>query len=148
MKKLLGILLILFITTSVYSEQSDFETWQKRAKQGNADAQFVLGVMYNLGEGVLQDYKQAVYWWKKSAEQGNALAQHKLGVQYAKGQGVKKNILKAHMWFNISAYLGNTDASEARDDFSKYMTSQQIREVQRMARNWVENFEKRKKKRK
>ena len=145
MKRLLGILLILFNTTFVYSEQSDFVTWQKRAEQGNADAQFVLGVMYNLGEGVLQDYKQAVYWWKKSAEQGNALAQHNLGLQYATGQGVTKNNLKAHMWFNISAYSGNTRASEARDEFSKYMTSPQITEAQRMAKKWVENFKKRKK---
>jgi TPR repeat protein len=31
--------------------------------------------MYDNGEGVTQDYKQAVHWWTKAAEQGNASAQ-------------------------------------------------------------------------
>ena len=41
----------------------------------NAGAQYNLGIAYYEGEGVEQDYKQAVEWWKKSAEQGNAVAQ-------------------------------------------------------------------------
>ena len=40
---------------------------QKAAKQGNAQAQFNLGVMYSSGEGVTRDAKQAVYWYQKDA---------------------------------------------------------------------------------
>jgi hypothetical protein len=36
--------------------------------------------MYNFGEGVLKDYKQAVYWYQKAADQGYAEAQSNLGV--------------------------------------------------------------------
>jgi hypothetical protein len=49
------------------------------AEQGNASAQFNLGVMYAEGQGVPQDYKQAEKWYTKAAEQGNASAQSNLG---------------------------------------------------------------------
>ncbi|WP_413700292.1 tetratricopeptide repeat protein [Psychromonas sp. KJ10-10] len=44
--------------------------YRKAAEQGDADAQFSLGVMYNNGRGVLQDYKQAVNWYRKVTEPG------------------------------------------------------------------------------
>ena len=45
-----------------YSE--DIKTLTKRAKGGNAEAQFNLGVMYQGGQGVPQDYKEAVKWFR------------------------------------------------------------------------------------
>ncbi len=53
---------------------------QKAAEQGNADAQSLLGAMYEYGKGVAQDDKQALAWTRKAAEQGNATAQFALGV--------------------------------------------------------------------
>ena len=49
--------------------------FQRLAQGGDADAQNALGVCYEKGQGVSQDYTQAVYWYRKSAEQGIALAQ-------------------------------------------------------------------------
>jgi TPR repeat protein len=42
------------------------------AEQGNALAQLGLGVMYANGQGVPQDYGQAVVWYRKAADQGDA----------------------------------------------------------------------------
>ncbi len=42
--------------------------WRPLAKQGNAKAQNNLGVMYYNGQGVPQDYAEAVKWWRKAAE--------------------------------------------------------------------------------
>ena len=48
-------------------------TWyRKAAEQGDADAQFNLGVMYAKGVGVPKDASQAVTWFRKAAEQGHA----------------------------------------------------------------------------
>ena len=58
------------------------------SKQGNVEAQFMLGLMHYKGEGVPQDYKTAVTWYALAAEQGNAIAQTNLGVMYQKGKGV------------------------------------------------------------
>jgi TPR repeat protein len=52
--------------------------WQQEAAQGNADAQFLLGNAYYTGNGVDQDYTQAIDWWKKAAAQGNVSAQRAL----------------------------------------------------------------------
>jgi TPR repeat protein len=58
------------------------------AKNGEPASQFSLGVMYANGQGVAQDYKEAVNWYRKAAEQGDERAQYNLGVMYAIGQGV------------------------------------------------------------
>mgnify|MGYP006114862609 CR=1 FL=1 len=61
------------------AQSGDYATalreWEPLAKQGDADAQYYLGVMDANGQGVPQDYKTAVKWFKLAAEQGNAYAQ-------------------------------------------------------------------------
>ena len=57
-----------------------FREWRPLAEQGHAEAQFNLSLMYCNGEGVLQDYNEAVKWYPKSAEQDNRLAQATLGL--------------------------------------------------------------------
>ena len=62
--------------------------WKLSAEQEHAKAQFNLGVMYDAGEGVPQDDKEAVKWWRLAAEQGVAHAQANLGNMYELGGGV------------------------------------------------------------
>lgn len=50
----------------------------KIAKDGDADAQTMLGQMYLLGEEVKQDYPQAFFWYLKAANQGHIEAQEQL----------------------------------------------------------------------
>ena len=54
------------------------------AEQGDARAQNNLGIAYAEGNGVTQDYDEAVKWWRTAAEQGDAYAQYNLGVSYHK----------------------------------------------------------------
>lgn len=80
---------------------------QKLANQGDAVAQFNLGMMYYNGEGVHQDYAKAVEWYTKSANQGDAKAQNNLGGMYVKGQGVRQNYRTAKEWFGKACDNGN-----------------------------------------
>ncbi len=66
------------------------EGFRVHAEQGNANAQFYLGLMYDNGWGVPEDDAEAVKWFRKAAEQGDSGAQYSLGVMYAKGEGVPK----------------------------------------------------------
>ena len=66
--------------------------WTPLAKQGDAVAQYNLGVMYAQGQGVPQDYKTAVKWYRLAAEQGNADAQYNLGVMYDKDKVFHRTI--------------------------------------------------------
>ena len=68
------------------AQSGDFATalreWKPLAEQGDASAQFNLGLMYYDGEGVPQNYKTAVKWYSLAAEQGYADAQFNLGLMY------------------------------------------------------------------
>src|SRR5262245_13529715 len=55
---------------------------RRLAEQGVALGQSNLGVLYTRGQGVPQDFNEAVIWFRKAAEQGYAKAQHNLGVLY------------------------------------------------------------------
>ena len=55
-----------------------FKCLEPLAKEGNAPAQFNLGVMYRDGQGVPQDDAQAAAWFRKAAEQGDAVAKQAL----------------------------------------------------------------------
>jgi len=57
----------------------------------NAWAQTLLGSLYDDGQGVAQDYQEAVKWYRLAAMQGNALAQSNLGMMYSNGQGVAQD---------------------------------------------------------
>ena len=72
---------------------------RRSAEQGVAIAQCNLGVCYDNGEGVSQDYAQAVYWWRKAAEQGDAAAQSNLGNCYYNGEGVSQDYVQAVSWW-------------------------------------------------
>jgi len=81
--------------------------YQMAAEQGNAIAQNNLGVMYDKGLGVPQDYVEAVRWYQMAAEQGNAIAQNNLGVIYDKGLGVPQDYVEAVRWYQMAAEQDN-----------------------------------------
>ena len=109
--------------------------WYKlAAAQGLASAQYNLGFMYSNGQGVIQDYAEAVRLYKLSAAQGDASAQFNLGLMYAQGQGVLQNNVQAHMWFNIAAVKGDKAAVKNREFFENKMTAEQIAQAQKLAK--------------
>jgi len=96
------------------AQKGDFATalkeWQPLAEQGNAVAQFNLGVMYENGQGVTQDYKTAVKYYTLAAEQGYADAQFNLGWMYYSGQGVTQDYKTAVKYFTLAAEQGHAKA--------------------------------------
>ena len=67
-----------------------FEEWELLAKQGIAEAQYNLGLMFSRGKEVPRDDKKVVKWYQLTVEQGLTPAQHKLGVMCGRDQGVSK----------------------------------------------------------
>ena len=66
--------------------------------------------MYGNGQGVPQDYTEALKWYRLSAEQGDADAQNNLALMYINGQGVPQDYAEAVKWWHLSAEQGNADA--------------------------------------
>ena len=108
--------------------------YKNAAVKNNAYAQLQIGNMYNEGLGVAQDYAEAVKWYKLAAAQGHAGAQYNLGNIYGNGQGVVQDYVRAHMWFNLAATKGQTNAVKNREVVSAKMTTHQIAEAQKLAR--------------
>lgn len=87
-----------------------FEYYLKVAKQGDAKAQFKIGVFYDNGKVVTQDLTKAIEWYTKAAEQGYAKAQYNLGNSYYKGEGVEKDIKEAAKWYAKATAQGHEKA--------------------------------------
>lgn len=80
------------------------------AEQGNADAEFQLGLIYANGQSVPKDDKQAAEWFTKAANKGLMAAQTKLGFMYAVGRGVAQNYTTALYWCYKAAEQGDVIA--------------------------------------
>ena len=92
-------------TKEVYSASSKgnnaaLQQLRYRAEQGDAIAQFDMGLLYRNGENVPYDVVQAVNWFRKAAEQGNTEAQTNLAYHYAVGEGVPKDAVQSNFWYS------------------------------------------------
>ena len=92
--------------------------------------------MYEKGQVVPKDFKEAFKWSKLAADQGNASTQNNLSYMYYKGQGVPKDYVLAHMWWNIASSNGHNGDIKFRDIIEKRMSPSQLKKAQEMARNW------------
>ena len=131
------LLILLFPVMSFGSPESDrrwFEAQEVLADQGNAKAQYNLGLMYDLGKGVPEDDKKAVEWYRLAADQGNAKAQDNLGLMYDLGEGVPEDDKEAVKWYRLAADQGNADAQSNLG--VKYDTGEGVPEDDKQAVKW------------
>ena len=110
-----------------------FKEFKSLADAGGQSSQYNLGVMYDEGEGIPQDDKEAVKWYRLAAEQGVAMAQLNLGVMYYYGRGVLADYVIAHMWYDIADVNGNEKGAGNREDIAKEMTPEGISKAEAMA---------------
>jgi len=87
--------------------------WRDAAGKGNANAMFNIGVLYDQGQGVKQDYAEAMRWWRKAADKGVADAMSNIGVLYEQGQGVEQDYAEAMRWYRKAADKGHATAKAA-----------------------------------
>lgn len=111
--------------------------YRQAAEQGYAPAQFGMGVLYDIGRGVAQDYKLALSWYTKAAEQGYAKAQNNLGFMYSQGKGTQKDYVAAHKWFNVSGARGYEEGRKNREVLEGMMTPEQLALAQQQAGEWM-----------
>lgn len=111
---------------------------QYLAEEGDARAQYDLGLLYDTGRGVPQSNEKALQWYQKAAEQGEPRAQYNLGLMYANGQGVQQDYAIAYFWTSLSAAQGNGHAMDAKAVLDERMTPEQVAR----AREFVREYEK------
>jgi TPR repeat protein len=118
----------------------DFGFRQNYAEDLENFARRHLGIIYELGLGLPQNYAEAATWFRKAADRGDSDAQVELGKMYLEGRGVPQNYVLAHMWFNLAAakeYNDNyREGSLNRERTEKMMTPAQVTEAQKLAHEW------------
>ncbi len=100
------------------------------ADQGDPDALYQLGALYETGKGVPKDYPTAFSWYKKAAEKGNAKAQFNVASMLESGRGVLQGIPEALSWYKKSAGQNYTPAVDRLADIKiNGTTSLRIKET-------------------
>lgn len=86
----------------------NIDTLRQTALNGDPQAQFELGQMYEYGRGVPQDYQEALKHYTTAAERGLAQAEYSIGLLYEHGRGVEANATTAADWYNRASEKGDT----------------------------------------
>jgi len=97
--------------TSTATAGTDIATLRLLADQGDQEAQYLIGLRYQYGEGVEPATTQAVAWYQKAADQGHAEAQSYLAAMYADGEGVPQDDAQAVAWYRKAADQGYAAAA-------------------------------------
>ena len=86
--------------------------YRMAADQGDANAQYNLGMMYKNGQGDAQDIGQAMRLFEMAANQGHANAQYNLGVMHSRDQR-EDRYSEAMKWYAMAAEQGHVCACDA-----------------------------------
>ena len=92
-------------------QRGDYATalaeWQPLAEQGQAVAQYQLGLLYANGKGATKDDAKARQWYEKAAVQGHTEAQVNLGVMLMYARGGQQDYKMAVYYLRQAANQGN-----------------------------------------
>ena len=119
--------------------------WQSAADRGDAEAQFGLGSLYELGAGDLkQDYKRADYWYQKAAAQDYGEAQYRLALIWAAGgDNLPADLVEAYKWVILAAESKGVWGSLAADlkvQLDKVTSAGQQAEGKKRVDTWKESL--------
>jgi len=84
-----------------------FNLLKPLANRGDAEAQCIIGNMYDLGLGLEKNILKAVEWYRKSAEQGYGLASNNLGTIFQSGhEDVPIDRVGSNKWYQKARTQG------------------------------------------
>jgi len=98
-----------------------FVLYKLAAEQGDANAQYDLGVLYRNGDGTKIDEKRALELFTLAADKGLAKAQFNIGAMYANGQGVEQSFATSREWMAKAASQGDENAIKELKRLDKHL---------------------------
>jgi len=112
------------------------------AEQGDAKAQYQLGLMYDRSIGVEGDAGEALKWYRLAAEQSYAKAQYNLGMMYYFGKAVPQDRVMGYQWILLAADRGEQAAKDAATELAKKISIKQEKRAKAGALTWNEAHKK------
>ena len=103
------------------------------AEQGHVRAQFNLGFCYEHGQGVPQDFGEAVKWYRKAADRGHTSAQENLGASYANGRAAIdiEGAVEVYKWVKLAEEHGYEGATKTAAVIEVLLSPLEFREAER-----------------
>ena len=114
-----------------------FKSYKNLAAQGHPEAQRLLGMMYENGQGVPKNYLEASRWYEKAAAQGELGGIVRLGLLHANGRGIPKNFVEGCKLFLIAKDLGYPNAQALLDQLTPKMSEEQLIQAKQAAGEWA-----------
>jgi hypothetical protein len=94
-----------------------FEAFSGLVAQGNGEAIFYIGQMYENGQSKPQNYSNALRWYRRAAAQDHAEAHFKVGQMFENSVGVPRDFGAAFDAYSAAAALGHKDAELKMAEF-------------------------------
>ena len=119
------------------------------AEQGDVTAQYDLAEAYYFGNGVVQNYGEALKWFQRAADHGCDAALYCLGGIYSSGEeGAPKDDVKAYMCFYLAWNLPGTGprifwnpaADQQMESLEPFLSIEHIVEARKLAREWAKKY--------
>lgn len=82
-----------------------YQAWSASAAAGDGRAARFIGVMYDTGEGVLQNRDRALAWYRRAADLGDPVGMFNVAVLYDSGNGLPRDAAEAARWYSRAARL-------------------------------------------
>jgi TPR repeat protein len=153
MKRTLVALALMFVANlAAMPARADFESgleaytvgsfeqaareWAPLAEKGDAAAQYHLGLLYEEGQGLKQDYDLARFWYLRAAQKGYVDAYFALGEIYALGRGTQADRSLAYHWYTMAAGSGHARAKEIMGRYAPKLSTEQMAEAGRITHAW------------
>ena len=111
--------------------------WTEIALSGSATAQNNMGLLYERGLGVTQNFSSAMDWYEKAEKSGSLEATHNIGMLYVYGKGVSKSWSRALHYFTkveldvpesrhmvgLSFFQGDGQIQDRSKAFKRFLSS-------------------------
>lgn len=110
--------------------------WAPLAEKDDVAAQYHLGLLYEEGQGLNQDYDLARYWYLRAAQKGYVDAYFSLGEIYAFGRGTQADRSLAYHWYTMAAGSGHARAKEVMGRYAPKLSTEQMAEAGRITLAW------------
>ncbi len=83
-----------------------YRDFKALAEEGDAEAQYQLGMLLLFGQGVRQRVDEGIEWLKRAADSGSYLAANELAQIYTSGREVAPDEQEAMKWIERATQLG------------------------------------------
>jgi serine/threonine-protein kinase len=101
----------------VAESPADAVTWYRRAISNDAEAQFLLSHMLEIGRGVPRNDAESLVLLREAASGGVLRAQQTLAYRLENGAGIKKDETEAALWYRRAAEHGDMTSQQKLADF-------------------------------